>query len=147
MPDNAETWKGSAGDEACQEALNVRFTRMTTRRWMIAVAVVGAALSAYRLRDRQRICRAAIYFHARSEECDLSDADSPPVYGICGMALASMTPEENRRRIEALPSRAEYRVGCLRKAAYHARVRQAFERAAWRIWEPLPDDPPDPPGG
>jgi hypothetical protein len=119
--------------------------RMTTRRWMVAVAVVAAACCTYRLWARQRICRSAIYFHAWSEKADLADAALPPVYRICGMVLLGRTPEEKRRHNESLPSRAEYRAGRLRDAAYHHRVRRKFERAAWRPWEPLPDDPPDPP--
>jgi hypothetical protein len=86
-----------------------------------------------------------IYFHAWSEEADLADAALPPSYGICGMELLGMTPEEKRRHRESLPLRAEYRAGHLRDAAYHDRVRRKFERAAWRPWEPLPDDPRDPP--
>jgi hypothetical protein len=61
------------------------------------------------------------------------------------MAWSSMTPEEKRRILESLPTDAEYRASCLRDADYHARVRQKLERAAWRLWEPLPDDPLDPP--
>jgi hypothetical protein len=124
----------------------MRPLQMTTRRWMVAVTVVAFAFWTHRLRERQRICRAAVYFNSWSEECDLSDAASPPQFSICGMALNSMTPEEKRRHRESLPSRAEYRAGCLRNAAYHACVRQKFQRAAWRIWEALPDDAPDPPG-
>lgn len=101
----------------------MRLPQMTTRRWMVAVTVVSFAFWTYRLRERQRICRAAVYFHSRSEECDLSDAALPPQFGICGMALNSMNPEEKRRHSESLPSRAEYRAGCLRNTAYHARVR------------------------
>jgi hypothetical protein len=97
---------------------------------MVAVTVVAFAFWTYRLRERQRTCRAAVYFHSWSEERDLSDAASPPQFSICEMALNSMTPEEKRRRSKSLPSPAEYRAGCLRNAAYHAGVRQ---RAAWRI--------------
>src|SRR5438552_3103264 len=35
----------------------IRSPGMTTRRWMIALAVVEAACCAYRLREGQRICR------------------------------------------------------------------------------------------
>jgi hypothetical protein len=124
----------------------MRLSRMTTRRWIIAVAVVGAALYAYRLRERQRTCRATNYFHARSEELDIEAADLPPSYGVCGMELMGKTLEEKRRILGPKPSRAEYRAKCLQNAAYHARVRRKFERAAWRPWNPLPEDPPDPPG-
>jgi hypothetical protein len=54
-----------------------------------------------------------------------------------------MKPEELRRR-ESLPTPAEHRAECLRKAAYHVRVRQEFERAYRRLWEALPDDPREP---
>jgi hypothetical protein len=113
---------------------------------MVAVTVVGMAVRAYWFWERQRICRATIYFHSRSEDCDSSDADSPPQSGICGMMLDSMALEVKRHHSESLPSRAEYRAGCLRNAAYHARVKQKFQQAARRIWEALPDDQPDPPG-
>jgi hypothetical protein len=108
----------------------MRFARMTTRRWKIAAAVVGAAVWTYRLRERQSICREAIEFHAQSEEADLSIADSPS-NAVCGTFLLSSTTAERRRFLRLLPTPAQHRARCIRDAAYHARVRQKFERAAW----------------
>src|SRR5262249_43236583 len=103
----------------------MRLPRMTTRRWMVAVAVLGAAFCAYRLLERQRACGEAIYFHGVLEESDLFAADSPrEVYIGCETAWNSMTAEAKRRFFELLPTDAEYRASCLRNAAYHARVKQ-----------------------
>jgi hypothetical protein len=138
---------GPVGDWRGEAWSSMRLPRMTTRRWMIAVAVVGTAFCAYRLLERQRACSEAIDFHAALEESALFAADSPrEVYIGCGTAWNSMTSEAKRRFFEWLPTDAEYRTGCLRDAAYHARAKQNLERAAWRVWESLPDDPLDPPG-
>jgi len=113
---------------------------------MIVVAVVGTAFWTYRLRERQRICSEVIDIHAALQESALLAADSPrKAYLECGTAWNSMTPEDKRRFLGSLPTDAEYRAICLRDAAYHARAKQRLERAAWLLWESLPDDPLDPP--
>jgi hypothetical protein len=119
--------------------------RMTIRRWMVAVAVVGTMIAAVRVRERSRRCRAVVRFHAEEGQYELAVADLPPVFSVCGADWASRTSEEKRRERESRPSPAEVRASCLCRAEYHFRLKEKFERAAWRPWEFLPDDPPDPP--
>jgi hypothetical protein len=121
------------------------FFRMTTRRWMIAAAVAGAACWAYRFRERQRICRGAIEYHAVAAAIDLVEAESPQPKVVCGMYVLSLTGDERRRFLASLASPAKLRARYLGEAAFHTRVKQKFERAAWRVWEALPDDSADPP--
>ena len=85
-------------------------------------------------------------FHADEGRYELAVANSPPVYYVrCSIELELRTPEERRRELESRPSRAEYRAFHLNDAEYHLRLKEKFERAAWRPWESFPDDPPYPP--
>ncbi len=97
----------------------MRQPRITTRRLMIAVAVVGATLCIERIREHQRRCQVVALFHSREAEYELSMADLSPVYMICGTALASMSPDERQRETQSRPSRLEHRSACLRRAEYH----------------------------
>ncbi len=124
----------------------MRLPRMTTRRWMVMVVAVGAAFWAYRVRERLQACNEAIDFHTELEQMALSEAASPSVMSIqCGTTWNSMTKEERLRFLEFCRNDPEYRSSRLREAAYHARAKQKLTRAAWRLWEALPDDPLDPP--
>ncbi len=67
----------------------MRLFQMTARRWMIAAAVAGVACWAHRFRDRQRICREAIEYHAIAPAIDLAAAESPQPKLVCGMYVLS----------------------------------------------------------
>jgi hypothetical protein len=123
----------------------MRVPRMTVRRWMVAIAVIGTMFEVDRVWKRSRVCFAMAGFHAAEGQDELLDANLPPKYYVCGTYWISLTPEEKRRERESRPSAAAVRTACLRNADYHFRLKAKSVSAAWRPWEGLPDDPPDPP--
>jgi hypothetical protein len=125
----------------------MRLPRMTTRLWMVAVAVIGTLLwGSMMAQERSRRCQAAIRFHFRAAQFEVLSAGSLPAAGDglrCGSAWEyEMSPEGIRHRQEF---NAGWRAYCLRRAVYHIHAKEKFERAEWRVWEALPNVPSDPP--
>jgi hypothetical protein len=107
----------------------MRLPRMTTRRWMVAVAIVAVGIGTWMLIERSRSYAALGSLHAESEkECRriveaFEGSRFDPV--IWGEALALV-----RRSRKLLP--------------YHAALRRKYERASRRPWLPVEPDPPEP---
>src|SRR6185437_4580088 len=97
----------------------MRLPRMTTRRMMIAVAVVGVlfavTIEGARLVRRWDYCRSMASYH------DARD----------GTYQGSWVPDP------AIPLDPV-------NFAYHTRMRRKWEHAAWRPWLPMPPDPSPP---
>ena len=107
----------------------MRLPRMTTRRWMVVVAVVGTSVGAAMLAIRSRTYAALAALHTKSElEC--------------------------RRVVEAFKGRGfdgeiwsdaiAYARRCRRLVPYHAALRHKYEHAARTPWLPVEPDPPEP---
>ena len=98
-------------------AHTMRVLRLTTRRWMVIVATIavslGGRIQGIRWKRWWDKCSGSIRFHSHLE----TDIQPSCSYG-CPHCVV---PTPN--------------------TAYHARIRQAYERLATNPWEPLPDDP------
>jgi hypothetical protein len=107
----------------------MQLPRMTTRRWLIAVAVVAVCLGSGILITRSRSYAALCAFHAEGEK-------------------------ECRRIVEAFEGRrldaAVWKdwIAHARRARrllpYHAALRRKYELASRRPWLPVEPDPPEP---
>jgi hypothetical protein len=107
----------------------MRLTRMTTRRWMVAVAVVGlllaTALSGYRLKQRRDhiLSRAQRHKH-----------NAAFLMQVC----------ETHRIIRTHWSRDDYLIALCRISSYHAAMAAKYRHAARYPWLPVEPDPPEP---
>ncbi len=109
----------------------MRMPRMTTRRLMVAVAVVAVLIGAELMRQRWVICRRRAAYHAyegwrlaRNGEVQLSGAARNPAM-----------------RAVLLFDAERYRKG----TAWHTAREAENRRVVWRPWEPIPPDRLDPP--
>jgi hypothetical protein len=105
----------------------MRMPRMTTRRLMVAVAVVAVLIGAELMRQRWVICRRRAAYHAyevwhlaRNREFQLHAAARNP-------ALRAVLLFDAER----------YRKGI----AWHTAREAENRRVVWRPWEPIPPDP------
>ena len=100
----------------------MRLPRMTTRRWMVAVAILAVTISVERTRRRWTFYREQAASHAASEAVCQGYAD----------AFRGVSGEEDRvEQGDTL-------------ATYHALLRRKYEHAAAHPWESVPPDPPEP---
>jgi hypothetical protein len=97
----------------------MRLPRMTTRRWLIAVAVVAVALAASIVIERRR-------HHFRT----LAERHSSAELSCLGLA----------GRLDSPALAASWK----RKAERCARLAQKYRRAARYPWLPVEPDPPEP---
>jgi hypothetical protein len=96
----------------------MRFPRMTTRRWMVVVAIVGLLLAAFvmvrRSFEYRRIARAHLDMYAK---------------------LYEWNPPGDRRRWAAWQRR---------RATYHLGLHLKYLAATRHPWLPVEPDPPEP---
>ena len=111
----------------------MRLPRMTTRRWMIAVAVVAILLGAG-LETGRRSFR-----FARLSDCH-SNAALECFHAL--MTLGGWPPPQDPSPAELGRVRNLYRVRAL--VHYHSALTQKYERAARYPWLPVAPDPPEP---
>lgn len=118
----------------------MRLPRMTTRRWMVAVAVVsllmGGAIGAVRLRRRHD------YFLARSRQHDREAA----MFRSWEQSLASALEElPSSPRLPFPLDRWERRRSIIsRSLSHHAALAAKYRRAAHYPWLSIEPDPPPP---
>src|SRR5205085_2724116 len=93
----------------------MRLPRMTTRRWMLVIALIAVAIYAEQTRRRWAYFRDQAAHHAEFEWGSQAYADD--ARGVPG-------GEQRVERGETL-------------AAYHARMRQKYEHAARYSWLPV----------
>ena len=103
--------------------------RMTTRRWMIAVAIVGVGIGAGMLLVRSRRYAAVAAFHAQGE-------------AECWRIIAA--DEGNRLDTAIWKDWLAYARRSRKLFLYHAALRRKYEWAARRPWLPVEPDPPEP---
>lgn len=112
--------------------------RMTTRRWMIATAIVAMAIWGSTVWKRAHHCRAKTEYHAMKADALVDRALNPPPM-MSLPPLAPLTRQEEREfeeyhRIFEARERARY----FEEAEHHYRAKREFERAMWRFWESMP---------
>jgi hypothetical protein len=116
--------------------------RMTTRRWLVVVAVAAAVFYGERAREHWRLCELRADQHAGEEKYERFRARPDYPDFVCGI----VTPESEAEEQQAREVRSAIRHdAALERAAYHSQLKKKFERAAWRPWEPVPPDAFDPP--
>jgi hypothetical protein len=109
----------------------MRLPRMTTRRWMVAVAVAAIGLGAWVLvvRSREYAVQAGNHGHHEAM-CWLTihayEAD-PRSVTVSGPKPVEAIIDQSRRR-----------------AGYYAALKRKYEQAAHRPWLPVEPDPPPP---
>lgn len=112
--------------------------RMTTRRWMVAVAVVAlliaASLGAARLTGRAGEYRQYAVWHTAMRNLCLGEADE---YRDAGAHRAA---GDRREDVESLLREAHERT----LAQHHDALVIKYERAARYPWLPVAPDPPEP---
>jgi hypothetical protein len=104
---------------------------MTTRRWMIVVAVVALSIAAEQMRRKSAHYRERIERHAKIERACRETAARLPLMKpsdfapYCGQMVRAMLRSP-------------------RLAAYHADLRRKYEHAARYPWLFVEPDPPEP---
>jgi len=115
-----------------------RWPRMTTRRWMIAVAVV--AVAAGTLVEVMKVSDLAAYYREKSAEHCMWEAvhreSAERFRGLWLKAIEDRDPEYDDYR--------ETREWDRRRVEYHAAMTKKYEQAALNPWLPVPPDPPPP---
>jgi len=106
----------------------MRLPRMTTRRWMIAVAVVGLVLTGLDL-ERRRSRYRGLAAHYRTLVAGVQEIEGGPLAG----------------KMFRNPPGKSYAVVESRDLVQFRRTMAAkYERAARYPWLPVPPDPPPP---
>jgi hypothetical protein len=109
----------------------MRLPRMTTRRWMVAVAVValllGTAVIGHRLKRRHDYFLSRAQYHVSGEAGARAGADRELAF-----MMARKYPPDRVKDIMAQAQRA---------IAYHAFLAHEYHRAARYPWLPEPEQP------
>jgi hypothetical protein len=142
----------------------MRLPRMTTRRWMIAVAAAGVMLSQIahvRLKQRQRAFLALTTAHAqkvvaiRERKVDLDhaardiasflDERRTVQLTIVGLGATGLPGPSSLEIVKAELSRQQRESDRLaRSIDYYISLKRKYERAAIYPWLPVEPDPPEP---
>src|SRR5258708_4651240 len=124
------------------ETRMMQLPRMTTRKWMVTVLIVGLGLGGYILRRQARTYRAlASRYAAKEADCLKRAAMLGALITKQKRSLAVWKntghPQEARQRMlykDLLVNLAWQR----RQASHWERMRHLYEDAAARPWNPLP---------
>jgi hypothetical protein len=132
----------------------MRPLRMTTRRWMVAVVIIGLMLGGVRLKHRQsRLLSRAQYHEQRAAFLPKLESRARI---ICAEYPAQIAGLEKLRRYGGpvrfrlehfkvqLDRSREDLVRLPKKIAYHAAMAHKYEHAARYPWLPVEPDPPEP---
>src|SRR4051794_3106327 len=118
----------------------MRLPRMTTRRWIVAVAFLGLVMGPGG--EVARLIQLAYRFRQAAIGCREMAAASRRTAASLGSAWKEASPEKIRRGLRAAEER------WIHYGDYHSRFALKYERATMRPWLPIEDyDPPDYPGG
>src|SRR5262249_21597887 len=114
----------------------IQLPRMTMRRWMIAVAVVGVPTAAIIASDRQAERRDLLLYRARphTETARKYESSTPAIIAHLGCPKAIYQRAELRHLLEIQP----------RRIAYHEAMARKYRDAARHPWLPVEPDPPEP---
>lgn len=108
--------------------------RMTTRRWMLAVAVAAAVLvtGIGLSRRSERFSALAREHDARSRETAVGKHWSGPLDADEGISIATF------------PDGGEMTAREAALFVWHVKLKEKYEQAALQPWRPVPSDPPQP---
>jgi hypothetical protein len=133
----------------------MRLPRMTTRRWMVIVVIVGVVMGAIvggvRLKRRHSYFLARVQSHAeREDDCrerkrlfDALEWNSAAEIEWKTKDKQGGSPEVARaKRTRALVH--DHKERATRGIAYHAAMAQKYRYAARYPWFPVEPDPPEP---
>ena len=104
------------------------FPRITTRRWMFAVAAVGLLIAV-----EVTLCRRAAWFH------ELADRHESKANVVRMVRHSKLGPAEE---VSVTPFGGVPLDPKL--VDWHLQLRDKYKRAAYRPWLPVPPDPPPP---
>ncbi len=114
--------------------MTMRLPRMTTRRWMVVVAIAAVMLAAAALfRRHLRLCERGDY-HERMER---EHALGVWAFGDLALALADTNPQVAARERAHAAFEAENR-------DRHARLKDKYRHSARYPWLAIEPDPPEP---
>lgn len=99
--------------------------RLTVRRMMAVVAIVGLALGYLRTRERWTAFRDRAHYHGRLEEFYRESIDDPSGWLKLRPELETLDPESPP--ISPYAPEASEPAGCRLLTAYHARLRSYWE--------------------
>ena len=136
----------------------MRLPRMTTRRWMVVVLVVGltsgAVVVGIRLKRRQSELLAGAEFHAELESlCRLQEANARAFFEEQTVFISELEKEPRGGFFgESLLKKAKALEAEMRKTsanlpqqiAYHAELTHKYRHAARYPWLSVEPDPPEP---
>jgi hypothetical protein len=108
----------------------VRLFRMTTRRWMIAVAVAALIMTRAEVRRRQHEYQRLAAYHKKERSLIV--------------AGRGRTSGEIEIWLRHDPSKRSWRLSSVREAAYHSAMGEKYERSARYPWLPVETDLPEP---
>ncbi len=125
------------------QARAMRLPRMTTRRWMIAVAVValliGGSIGGYRLKRFHDLFLDRAEYHAMME---VARRKSEHAHRELGLQYFGFDSASSRAvRAKALRDIEFFS----RAAIHHAEMARKYGYAAQNPWLPVAADPPEPP--
>jgi hypothetical protein len=111
----------------------MRTLRMTTRRWIFAVAIVAVSMG-FVVEAKRELRLASQYglraqFHAREGRLHAGAFDGGRFRPPAGVSLEGFHA---------------FSIPGPEVAAYHAKMREKYERAASRPWASVEPDPPEP---
>ena len=114
----------------------MRLPRMTTRRWMVSVAVLAVGLAAAALFRRHLILRERGDYHARREGVHTAQA----------RRIGPIAPVFADRYPGIADELRAYAAGETEIGAWHARLKEKYRRVARFPWLAIEPDPPEPEG-
>jgi hypothetical protein len=113
----------------------MRIPRMTTRRWMVAVAVIGLLVG-----GGVRLKRRRDYFLSLAR----SHAQKMPSFTAEGKALRSRFGGTSGMSGEEIVLLSRDFDRMMNRADHHAALRRKYEHAARYPWLPVEPEPPEP---
>ena len=130
----------------------MRLPRMTTRRWMVAVALVALALASgiglHRILRLRRLYRSRAEMYAQGEQGVRSmlvlyerAREGPAGHRSLGAPAAPDGDASGRIMLRYRPEAVAYQLKLLGR---FAALREKYERAAANPWLPVDPDPPWP---
>ena len=116
----------------------MRLPRMTTRRWMVAVAVIALAIATVRIRERSLTYRRKAAYHA---DVAMQGSRAGRFDDRRGVVLRNSGPGPFNA-----PSRPWQIIVILdpRQIDHHGKMARKYEQAARYPWLPVEPDSPEP---